>query len=79
MGEIIQIIGPVVDVRFPSEQLPEIYDALEIQDAAHDRTIVVEVAQHLGNDTVRCVALSATDGLSRGLPVRATGAPSVSR
>ncbi len=75
MGEIIQIIGPVVDVRFPVEQLPEIYDALEIQDDLHDRTIVVEVAQHLGNDTVRAVALAATDGLSRGLPVRATGAP----
>jgi len=75
MGEIIQIIGPVVDVRFPVEQLPEIFDALEIQDDKHQRTIVAEVAQHLGNDTVRCVALSATDGLSRNLPVRSTGAP----
>jgi F-type H+-transporting ATPase subunit beta len=75
MGEIVQIIGPVVDVRYPAEQLPEIYDALEIRDEEHDRTLVIEVAQHLGNDTVRCVALSPTEGLRRGLPVRATGAP----
>ena len=75
MGEIIQIIGPVVDVRFPAEQLPEIFDALEIQDSFNNRTIVVEVTQHLGNDSVRCVSMSATEGMRRGLPVRATGSP----
>jgi F-type H+-transporting ATPase subunit beta len=75
MGEILQIIGPVVDVRFTDCALPEIYDALEIDDPAHDRTLVVEVTQHLGNDTVRCVAMSDSQGLSRGMPVRATGAP----
>ncbi|MHB9026591.1 MAG: F0F1 ATP synthase subunit beta [Armatimonadota bacterium] len=74
-GQIIQIIGPVVDVRFPAEHLPEIYDALTIADEAHDRVVVVEVAQHLGNDTVRCVSMSATEGLRRDMPVLATGAP----
>ncbi|HEY3376161.1 MAG TPA: F0F1 ATP synthase subunit beta [Armatimonadota bacterium] len=75
MGAIVQIIGPVVDVRFPAGQLPEIYDALEVQDEFNKRNIIVEVAQHLGNDQVRCVAMSATDGLRRNLPVRASGAP----
>ncbi|HEX2948904.1 MAG TPA: F0F1 ATP synthase subunit beta [Armatimonadota bacterium] len=75
MGEIIAIIGPVVDVRFPAGQLPKIYDALEVLDDANNRTIIIEVAQHLGNDQVRCVSMSATDGLRRGLSVRATGAP----
>jgi F-type H+-transporting ATPase subunit beta len=75
MGEIVEIIGPVVDVRFPPDTLPQIYDALEITDSEHDRTLIVEVAQHMGNDIVRCIALSATEGLRRGLPVRATGSP----
>ncbi|HEY3418722.1 MAG TPA: F0F1 ATP synthase subunit beta [Armatimonadota bacterium] len=75
VGQIIQIIGPVIDVRFPAEHLPEIYDALSINDEAHDRVVVVEVAQHLGNDTVRCVSMSATDGLRRDMPVIASGAP----
>jgi F-type H+-transporting ATPase subunit beta len=75
MGDIVQVIGPVVDVRFPAEQLPEIYDALHISDPDHDRTVVVEVAQHLGNDSVRCVSLAPTEGLRRGMPVLATGAP----
>ena len=74
-GQIIQIIGPVVDVRFPAEQLPEIYNALTIEDPGHDRSIVVEVAQHLGNDSVRCVSLAATEGLSRGMEVISTGSP----
>src|SRR5690606_10813229 len=75
IGEIIAVIGPVVDVRFPAEQLPEIYDALEVLDEPNNRALVVEVAQHLGNDQVRCVAMAATEGLRRGLKVRATGAP----
>jgi F-type H+-transporting ATPase subunit beta len=75
IGEIVQIIGPVVDVRFPADQLPEIYDALEVQDEPNNRTVIIEVSQHLGNDLVRTVAMSATDGLRRGLKVRATGAP----
>ncbi len=75
MGDIVAVIGPVVDVRFPVDQLPEIFDALQIEDTRRSRTVVVEVAQHLGNDIVRCVALAATEGLSRGMPVRSTGAP----
>ncbi len=75
IGEIVQIIGPVVDVRFPAEQLPEIFDALEVLDEPNNRTLIIEVSQHLGNDQVRTVAMSATDGLRRGLKVRATGAP----
>ncbi|MHB9131897.1 MAG: F0F1 ATP synthase subunit beta [Armatimonadota bacterium] len=75
IGSIVAIIGPVIDVRFPVNQLPEIYDALEIDDTAHDRTVVVEVSQHLGNDIVRCISMAATDGLHRDMPVRATGSP----
>lgn len=75
IGKIDQVIGPVVDVRFPAGLLPEIYDALEIADPANNRTIVVEVAQHLGNDVVRSVSLAATDGLKRGMDVTATGSP----
>lgn len=75
MGDVVQVIGPVVDVRFPAEHLPDIYDALEVQDEPNKRTLVIEVAQHLGNNQVRCVAMAATDGLRRGLPVRASGAP----
>jgi len=74
-GEIIKIIGPVVDVRFESGVLPEIYDALEVRDDVRDRTLIIEVAQHLGNETVRCVAMSPTEGLRRGMTVTSTGAP----
>jgi len=75
LGEVITIIGPVVDIRFEAGVLPEIYDALEVPDEEHGRTMIVEVAQHLGNETVRCVAMSPTEGLRRGMPVRATGSP----
>ncbi|MEI6520703.1 MAG: F0F1 ATP synthase subunit beta [bacterium] len=75
IGKIDQVIGPVVDVRFPAGQLPEIYNALEIADPANNRTLIVEVAQHLGNDVVRTISLSATDGLKRGMDVLSTGAP----
>lgn len=74
VGKIIQIIGPVVDVRFESGKLPKIYNALKI-DIKDGATVVVEVMQHLGNDTVRCVAMSSTDGLVRGLEAIDTGAP----
>jgi F-type H+/Na+-transporting ATPase subunit beta len=72
-GTIVQITGVVVDVEFPSEQLPEIYNALETE--LNDGTrLVLEVQTHLGNDRVRTVAMSTTDGLSRGAPVVDTGA-----
>jgi len=74
VGNIIQIIGPVVDVRFESGKLPKIYNALKI-DTKGNAAVVVEVMQHLGNDTVRCVAMSSTDGLIRGLEAIDTGAP----
>ena len=71
-GKISQIIGPVVDVQFP-EKLPALYDALEVK--REDSNLVLEVVQHLGAGTVRCIALGPTDGIARGLTVKATGAP----
>ncbi|MGH2456514.1 MAG: F0F1 ATP synthase subunit beta [Candidatus Limnocylindria bacterium] len=88
-GKVIQITGPVIDVEFPPGELPAIYNALEIQrpkqarrattaaagDGAGDQTLVVEVQQHLGNNWVRTVAMSTTDGLARGLEAVDTGSP----
>jgi F-type H+-transporting ATPase subunit beta len=70
----VQVQGAVVDVEFPSEQLPEIYNAVEIQMDNGD-TLVLEAQQHLGNDWVRCVAMSTTDGLRRGAAAVDVGAP----
>jgi len=73
-GKIVQVIGPVVDVEFQPGQLPAIYNALKIRrDGGEDMT--VEVAQHLGESTVRTVAMQPTDGLVRGIPVEDTGQP----
>ncbi|HVQ44456.1 MAG TPA: F0F1 ATP synthase subunit beta [Candidatus Saccharimonadia bacterium] len=73
LGKIIQVVGVVIDAEFEGGKLPAIYDALEID---HDgRKLVLEVAQHLSETTVRAIALSSTDGLSRGTEVRGTGAP----
>jgi F-type H+/Na+-transporting ATPase subunit beta len=69
-GKVIQITGPVVDVEFPAGELPEIYNALEIGD-----DLTVEVQQHLGNNWVRAVAMSSTDGLARGVDAVDTGNP----
>ena len=74
IGNINQINGAVLDVKFGEDSLPEINDALEITRANGER-LVVEVAQHLGDDTVRCIAMGPTDGLVRGMDVVATGAP----
>ncbi len=74
IGKITQIIGAVLDVKFAEGELPEINDALEITRSNGER-LVVEVAQHLGDDTVRCIAMGPTDGLVRGMDVVATGAP----
>lgn len=73
-GKITQIIGAVLDVKFTEGQLPEINDALEVT-RANGEKLVVEVAQHLGDDTVRCIAMGPTDGLVRGMEAVATGAP----
>jgi F-type H+-transporting ATPase subunit beta len=74
-GKVIQVMGPVVDVRFSSDSLPEIYNAVEIRDDARGINLTCEVAQHLGDDIVRTVALSTTDGLVRGMEAVDTGAP----
>ena len=74
VGKITQIIGAVLDVKFTQGNLPEINDAVKIV-RKNGETLVVEVAQHLGDDTVRCIAMGATDGLVRGMDAVATGAP----
>lgn len=74
-GEVVQIIGPVVDVRFPPGELAPIRNALKIEDKKRNISLVAEVAQHIGNDTVRCVALAPTDGMVRGIEVTDTGEP----
>ena len=73
IGKITQIIGAVLDIKFSAGNLPEIYDAINIE--TNNGRLVVEVAQHLGDDTVRCIAMGSTDGLVRGMEAVATGAP----
>lgn len=73
-GKITQIIGAVLDIKFPEGHLPEIYEAVHIKRNDGEK-LVVEVAQHLGDDTVRCIAMGSTDGLVRGMEADATGAP----
>ena len=83
VGRVAQVMGAVVDVAFPTEDLPELYNAIEIpfpEEARRARdgrpeVLVVEAAQHLGNNMVRCVAMAPTDGLKRGLPAYDTGGP----
>jgi F-type H+-transporting ATPase subunit beta len=74
-GSVYQVFGPVVDVRFPAGKLPAIFNALSIEDQSRGLRLTLEVAQHLGNDVVRCVAMASTDGLRRGVEVRDSGAP----
>ncbi|MBQ4290899.1 MAG: F0F1 ATP synthase subunit beta [Clostridia bacterium] len=71
IGKVVQIIGPVLDIRFENGTLPELLNAIEIHDG--ERKIVCEVAQQLGDDVVRCVAMSSTDGLVRGMEALDTG------
>ena len=76
-GSVTQVIGPVVDVEFPAGALPVIYTALAVTNPAIDDrpdNLIIEVAQHLGENTARCVAMDSTDGLVRGMPVKNTGA-----
>src|SRR5262245_20200172 len=75
-GKVIQVMGPVVDVEFPPGSLPEIYTALRVSNASIDEregNLVLEVAQHLGENTVRCIAMDSTDGLMRGQTAANTG------
>ena len=74
IGKIIQVIGPVVDIRFADGHLPSIKHAINVKKSAED-TLVVEVAQHIGDDCVRCVAMGSTDGLVRGMECEDTGNP----
>lgn len=74
LGKIVQIIGPVVDIRFDEDSLPELLNAVEIKTTSGD-TLIVEVAQHVGDDTVRCISMGSTDGLIRGMEANDTGKP----
>ena len=73
-GKISQIIGAVIDIKFPEGQLPEIYDAIEIPKPDGEK-LCVEVSQHMGDDTVKCIAMGSTDGLVRGMEAISTGGP----
>ncbi len=73
-GRVVQVLGGVVDVEFPADQLPEIFEAIEVPREGSDR-LVLEVQKHLGNNWVRCVAMDTTDGLQRGRKAFSTGAP----
>lgn len=72
-GTVIQVQGPVLDIRFADDQLPQLLSAIQIQNG--DNTIIAEVAQHIGDNVVRCIAMSSTDGLQRGVEAVDTGAP----
>ena len=73
IGKVVQIIGPVLDIRFPADHLPNLLNAIHIQ--TESGTLVAEVSQHIGGDTVRCIAMSSTDGLRRGVDALDTGSP----
>jgi len=78
IGKVVQVIGPVVDVEFEEKKLPNILNALLITNPAisdEEDNLVIEVAQHLGDNVVRCIAMDITDGLVRGMPVKDTGKP----
>ena len=72
IGKITQIVGAVLDIKFSTGKLPEINEAINVYNG--EKKLVVEVAQHLGDDTVRCIAMGPTDGLKRGMEAEATGA-----
>lgn len=72
-GKVVQVIGPVIDIRFEDGHLPNLLNAVEIEYA--EKRLIVEVAQHIGNDVVRCIAMSSTDGLKRGIQAVDTGSP----
>ena len=73
-GKVVQIIGAVVDIEFPQDAVPTIYDALQVTEG-NLKGLTLEVQQQLGGGVVRSIALGTTDGLSRGLAVENTGAP----
>ena len=73
IGKVVQIIGPVLDVKFENGHLPDLLNAIEIMHEG--KRVVLEVASQLGDDTVRCISMSSTDGMSRGMEAVDTGAP----
>jgi len=73
-GQVVQILGGVVDVEFPAGRLPNVYEALEVPRAGQ-LPLILEVQKHLGNNWVRCVAMDSTDGLQRNLPAHSLGTP----
>jgi len=75
IGKVLRVIGAVVDVKFPPGKVPDILNSLEVRNLKHGDRLVLEVASHLGDDTVRTIAMDGTDGLVRGQPVVDTGAP----
>src|SRR5690349_24113314 len=74
-GKVVQVLGAVVDVEFPPDQLPEIFNELLVRPAGAEKDLALEVEQHLGNNWVRCIAMGPTDGLQRGVEVTNSGAP----
>ena len=73
-GHVVQILGGVVDVEFPADDVPQLYEAIEVERPGQE-PLVLEVQKHIGNNWVRTVAMDTTDGLQRGVPARATGSP----
>lgn len=74
-GRVVQVVGPTVDVEFPEGNLPELLNALHIRDEEKGIDLVAEVALHIGNNQVKCIAMSSTDGIVRGMPVEDAGSP----
>ena len=74
-GSVLEVVGPVVDVKFPTNELPAIYNAVKIGDPGGSLSLTAEVTQHLGDDVARCIAMATTDGLTRGMQAQDTGAP----
>ena len=72
IGTVAQVIGPVLDIKFNDGELPQLLSAIEV-DNGSGKKLVVEVAQHIGDDVVRCIAMSSTDGLTRGAKATDTG------
>ena len=73
IGKVIQVIGPVLDIRFPNGQIPNLLNAIEIR--REEGKLVCEVAQQLGDDVVRCIAMNSTDGMVRGMEAQTGSKP----
>ena len=75
IGEVVEVIGPVVEAEFETGDLPEIHDAIKVIDEEHDREVTIEIMNQVGDSRVKGVAMSSTDGLKRGMKAIHTGAP----